>query len=68
MLNSLVKYGIMASPHSFGISPETLSGPADLFLPIAVNLLMILVLMARGSHEVANCICEMLRSQLNTGE
>jgi hypothetical protein len=59
----------MASPPSFKISPETLCGPTDLFLPIAANFfLMILVLMAKGSPELARCICGVLRSQLNTGE
>ena len=32
------RYGIMASPPSFRISPEMLSGPTDLFLHIAANL------------------------------
>jgi hypothetical protein len=39
----------MASPPSFRISLESLSDPTDLYLPIAANfLLMILVLMANG--------------------
>jgi hypothetical protein len=42
-------YGIMVSSYSFRIFPET-SGPTDLFLSIAANLLMILVLMAKGSY------------------
>jgi len=29
----------MASPHSFRISPETQSGPTDLFFPIAAIFL-----------------------------
>jgi hypothetical protein len=59
----------MASPPSFKISPEMLSGPTDLFLPIAVNfVLMILVLMAKGLHELVHYICEILRSELNTDE
>jgi hypothetical protein len=45
------------------------SGPTDLFLPIAANLfLMILVLMAKGSPDLARRICGILRSQLNTEE
>jgi hypothetical protein len=59
----------VASPTSFRISPEMLSGPTDLFLPITANLLlMILVLMAKGSPELVCCICGMLRSQPNTEE
>jgi hypothetical protein len=57
----------MASTPSFSVSPEPLSGPIDLFLPIIANLfLVILVLMAKGSPELAHCICGMLGSQLNT--
>jgi hypothetical protein len=57
----------MASPPSFKILPETLSDPTDLFLPIAANFfLTILVLRAKGSPELASCICGMLSSQLNT--
>jgi hypothetical protein len=42
----------MASPPSFRIPPE-MSGPTDLFLPItAYFFLMILVLMAKGTHEL----------------
>jgi hypothetical protein len=45
----------MASPSSFRIWPETLSGPIDLFLPIAANIIVtILFLMAKGSHELAH--------------
>jgi hypothetical protein len=62
MSNNRARYGIMAFPPSFKISPETLSGPTDLFLPIAANFfLMILVLIVKGSPELARCI--MLRSQ-----
>jgi hypothetical protein len=58
MFNNRAKYGIIASSLSFRISPETLSGPTDLFLPIAANFfLMILVLMAKGSPELARSIC-----------
>jgi hypothetical protein len=44
----------MASPPSFRIWPETLSGPTDLFLSITANLLMILVLIVKGSCELAH--------------
>ena len=44
------RYGIMASPPSFRISPQTRSGPTDLFLPLAlILLLMILISMVNGS-------------------
>jgi hypothetical protein len=59
----------LASPPSFRISPETLSGHTYFFLPIAANLLLlILVLMAKGSHELAQCICEIVRSEMNADE
>jgi hypothetical protein len=59
----------MASPPSVKISPETLSGPTDLFLTIDANFfLIILVLFAKGSPKLARCICGMLLSQLNTEE
>jgi len=32
----------MASSPSFNISPDTLSGPTDLFFPIALTLLLII--------------------------
>jgi hypothetical protein len=46
------RYRIMASPPSFRILPGTQSGPTDLFLPIAANLFLImLMLMVKGSPE-----------------
>jgi hypothetical protein len=49
MSNNHAIYGIMASPPSFKISPETLSGRTDLFLPIAANFfIMILALRVKG--------------------
>jgi hypothetical protein len=40
-----------------------------LFLPNAANFfLIILVIMAKGSPELARSVCWMLRSQLNTEE
>jgi hypothetical protein len=69
MFNNRASYGIMTSPPSFKISPETLSGPTDLDLPMAANFfLMILVLIAKCFPELARCICGMLRSPLNTKE
>jgi hypothetical protein len=69
MSNNRARYGIMASPPSFKISLETLSGLTDLFFPIAANFfLIILVLMVKGCPELARCICGMLLSQLNTEE
>jgi hypothetical protein len=50
MSNNRARYGIVDCPHSFKILPETLPGPTVLFLPIAANFfLMILVLMMKGS-------------------
>jgi hypothetical protein len=52
MSSNRARYGIMASPPSFRISPETPSGPIDLFLPIAANhFLIMLVLMEKGAPE-----------------
>jgi hypothetical protein len=52
----------MASPPSFKMSTEILSGPTDLFLPIAAIIFpMMLVLMVKGSPELARCICGMLQ-------
>jgi hypothetical protein len=49
MSNSRARIGIMASPTSFKISPETLIYATALFLHIAAKLLlMILVLMENG--------------------
>jgi hypothetical protein len=42
MSSSRARYGIMPSPYSLRISPETLSGPTDLFSPIAFILLIII--------------------------
>jgi hypothetical protein len=42
MSNNRARYGIMASPLSFKISPETLSDPTDLFLPIAANFFLMI--------------------------
>ena len=38
MSSSRARYGIMAVPSSFRISPEIPSGPTDLFFPIAPTL------------------------------
>jgi hypothetical protein len=46
------RYGIMASPPSFSISPGMPSGPIDLFLPIAANrFLIVLMLIVKSSPE-----------------
>jgi len=69
MSSSRERYGIMASPPSFRISPETPSGPTDLFFPIAAILfLMILVSMVKVSLEVLSSIFGILSSLLNTEE
>jgi len=69
MSSSRARYGIMASPPSFRISPEIPSGSTDLFFPIAPTLLlMILVSMVNNRPELAHCICWVLPSLLNTEE
>jgi hypothetical protein len=51
------------------ISPETQSGPTDLFFPIAAILfLMILVSMVNGLLEILSCIFGILPSLLKTDE
>ena len=64
------KYGIMASPLGFSISPEIPSGPVGLFFfSIAATLfLMIIVSTVKGTPELAHCIYWMLSSLLNTEE
>ena len=48
----------MASPPSFRISPEILSGPIDLFFLIAATLFrMTLISMLKGSPEFTHCVC-----------
>ena len=65
--SNLARKGVVASPSNFRISPGTLSGPTDLFLPIFANLfLIILVLIISVSPDLANCIFGMLRSQQKT--
>jgi hypothetical protein len=52
MSSNDARYEIMASPPSFRISLGTLSGPIDLFLPIAaVAFRILLMLMVKGSPE-----------------
>jgi len=69
MSSSHARYGIMASPPSFRISPKTLSGPTDLFFPIAaIHFLMILAPMVKVSLEILSCIFGILSSLLNTDE
>jgi hypothetical protein len=57
-------------PHPvFEFLPETLSGPTDLFFPIAANLfLMVLVSMVKVSLEILSCIFRKLSLLLNTDE
>jgi hypothetical protein len=50
MWNRRARYGIMVSSSSFRISPETLSGPTDLFLPTASNLILTISLLMRRGH------------------
>jgi len=59
----------MASPHSLRISPETQSGPTDLFLPIALILFLIfLMFMVKGSPMFSPCMLGILSALLNTIE
>jgi hypothetical protein len=52
MSNNCVRYRIVASLHSFRMSPGIPSGPVDMFLPIAANrFLIMLMLMVNGSLE-----------------
>jgi len=67
MSRNRARYGIIASPPRFRISPEMPSGPIDMSFPIAATLfLMISLSMEKGSPELANCICWILPSLLNT--
>jgi len=69
MSSNRTRYGIMASPPSFRISPEIPSGPIDLLFPIAATLfLMIFTSLVKGSPQLAHCICWMLPLLLNTKE
>jgi hypothetical protein len=69
MARNCARYGIMASPPIFRISPEIPAIPIDLFFPIVLTLvLMIFVSVVKGSPELARCICWMLPSLLNTEE
>jgi len=57
MSSSRARYGIMASPPSLRISPETQSGPTDLFFPIALILLLIvLISVVNGSSVFSPCV------------
>ena len=52
------RYGIMASPPILITSPGMLSGPTDLFLPIALILfLIVLISMVNGFAELIPCMC-----------
>ena len=61
------RYGIMASPHIFSMTPGIPAGPTDLFLPIIVNrFLIMLILMVKVLSEWVEFISGMSRSQLKT--
>ena len=50
--SDLARYGIMASPPNFKISPGMSFGPTDFFLPIADNrFLIMLILMVNGLSD-----------------
>ena len=64
--SNLARYGIMASPPNFKISPGIPSGPTDFFLPIADNsFLILLILMVNGLPDSSDGICGLLLSRLN---
>jgi hypothetical protein len=51
--SNLARYGIMASPPNFKISPGMPSGPTDFFFPIAADrFLMLFILMVKGFSYV----------------
>ena len=57
MSSNQARYGILACPPNFRISPEMPSDPIDLFFLIAATLfLMIFVSMVKGSPELAHYI------------
>jgi len=52
MSSNRSRYGIMASPSIFKMSPGMLSGCTDLFLPIAANrFLTVIILKVKGLSE-----------------
>jgi len=65
MSSNRASYGIMASTHSFIISPGTPSGPTDLFLLItASRFLIFLILMVKGSSELVLFAARFARDQI----
>ena len=57
MSSSRARYGNMASQPSLRISPETRSGPTDLFFPVAlIFLLIVLISVVNGSSVFSLCI------------
>jgi len=67
MSSNRVRYGIVAYPPRFRISPEIPSGPIDVSFPIAATLfLMICLSIVKGSPELAHCICWMLPLLMNS--
>jgi hypothetical protein len=66
MSSNRARYGIMASPSIFSMSPGMSSGPTDLFLPIIANrFLTMLILMVNGLYKCDVFISGMSRSKLN---
>jgi hypothetical protein len=67
--SSCARYGIMASPPSLSISPGMQSGPTDLFFPIAlIRLLIVLISMENHLIELIPFICGILSSIMNIVE
>jgi hypothetical protein len=64
--SSHARYGIVASPPIFNMSPGTRLGPTDLFFPIPLILLLIvLISIVKGLVLFHHCICGVLSLQLN---
>ena len=67
--SSRARYGIMASPPSLSISPGMQSGPTDLFFPIVlIHLLIVLIPMVNGLIEFVPFICGILSTTVNAVE
>ena len=66
MSSNLTRYGIMASPPNFKITPGMTSGPMDFLLPIVHNrFLIMLILIVKGFPDSVEWICGLMRLQLN---
>jgi len=67
--NNLARYGIMASPPNFKISPGMPTGLTDFFLPITDNRSLIMLILSSSDvashlHICANCCMVDLTSKM----